>query len=82
MHVCSKEVFDWPTEVFIPRTETVYESMKNIGPDQNSVVIFATWLGQMKHFRPILTGEGLCYTFNAINSMEIYSDECANQNIH
>lgn len=75
MHVCSKEVINWNKELNISRTKTIYESIKNIGPDQSSVVIFTTWLDQIRHFEPIFTGEGLCYTFNSLNSREIYSDE-------
>lgn len=59
----------------IPRTETVYETLRDLGVDRDSVIPFATFLGQIAHFQPIFTGDGLCFTFNSINSMEIYSDE-------
>lgn len=59
----------------IPRSETIYETLQNLGIDRASVVVFATFIGQFAHFQPIYTGDGLCFTFNSINSMEIYSDE-------
>lgn len=81
MHLCFKEVINWREPLDIPRTETIYKTIKGISPDQSSVILFATWLGQIAHFKPIFTGEGLCYTFNAINSKDIYSDECVRVNI-
>lgn len=75
MQLCLKEVINWREQMIIPRTESIYKTIEGIGPDQGSVVAFATWLGQIAHFKPILTGDGLCYTFNALNSRDIYSDE-------
>lgn len=74
LHVCFKEVMDMDG-VEVPRTETIYETLQDLGVERTSVVAFATFLGQIAHFHPIFTGEGLCFTFNSINSMEIYSDE-------
>lgn len=61
--------------VDIPRTETIYQSLQDLGIDRTAVIAFSTFLGQLAIFQPIFTGEGLCFTFNSINSMEIYSDE-------
>lgn len=61
--------------VDIPRTETIYQSLQDLGIDRAAVIAFSTFLGQLAIFQPIFTGEGLCFTFNSINSMEIYSDE-------
>lgn len=61
--------------VVIPRTETIYQSLQDLGIDRTAVIAFSTFLGQLAIFQPIFTGEGLCFTFNSINSMEIYSDE-------
>lgn len=74
MQVCSKEVGDL-NDVVVPRYKSIYETIQEIGPDPTSTVVFATWLGQFARFKPIFTGEGLCYTFNSINSVDIYSSE-------
>lgn len=64
--------------VEIPRTETIYQTILDLGIERSTVIVFATFSGQIALFQPIFTGEGLCYTFNAINSMDIYSDEYGN----
>lgn len=61
--------------VKIPRTETIYQTLQDLGVERSSVIVFATFSSQLALFSPIYTGEGLCFTFNSINSMEIYSDE-------
>lgn len=77
MHICHNEFKLLPNGSDILRTESIYETIKTIGPDLGSVIAFATWLDQLAPFQPILTGEGLCYTFNTLNSRDIYSNEYA-----
>lgn len=74
LHVCFKEVMNMDG-IEIPRTESIYQSLLDLGIDRNVVIPFATFSGQIAIFHPIFTGEGLCFTYNSINSMEIYSDE-------
>lgn len=59
----------------LPRSESVYETIQNIGPEPSSVILFATWISQYVRFMPIFTNEGLCFTFNSMNSEEIYTEE-------
>lgn len=77
MHICSKEFIDMAEDLVVRRTESIYETIRKISPKQSSIIVFSTWLGQLEHLQPIFTGEGLCYTFNSINSRDIYSDEWA-----
>lgn len=46
-----------------------------MAPDKRSFIQFPTFLGQLYSLSPQYTGEGLCYTFNSLDSDEIYSDE-------
>lgn len=75
MQICFKEAPDLDSDVVIARIDSIYKTIQEIGPDSSSTLVFATWLGQFVSFQPIFTGEGLCYTFNAINSADIYSSE-------
>lgn len=79
MHICSKEFIDSAEDLVVPRTESIYETIRKISPERSSTIVFSTWLGQVEHLQPIFTGEGLCYTFNSINSREIYTDEIASE---
>lgn len=59
----------------ILRSETIYKTMKRMAPTANNIIeknIFAFF---ERDFKPIYTGNGICYTFNSLNSREIYSDE-------
>lgn len=75
MHICFREFSLLNENTNISRTESIYQTIQSIGPDQSSVVVFATWIGQIAHFKPILTGEGFCYTYNSLNSRDIYTNE-------
>ena len=46
-----------------------------MGPDVDSVILFASFKKTVVRFEPIFTPDGLCFTFNALNSRDIYTDE-------
>lgn len=75
LHVCYKELGKTFDGVSIPLTQSIYETIEEISPDLGSVIQFSTFMGEIAHFRPIFTGEGLCFTFNSLNSRDIFSDE-------
>lgn len=75
LHVCSKELGHLVDGTIIPRTESIYKTIEEMSPNMNSVIQFATFMGQFARTRKIFTGEGLCFTFNSLNSWEIFSDE-------
>lgn len=62
--------------IVVPNGESIYESIKEITLNMNSTIQSAMWLYKVEStfFKPIYTAEGLCYTFNSINSQDIYTD--------
>lgn len=75
MHICFKQFRRLSDDLQMSRSESIYQTIENIGPEQSIVILFATWIGQFTRFKPIFTSEGLCYTFNSLNSEEIYTNE-------
>lgn len=76
-HICPRlaEQIDY-SEKYI--NESIYNIIEN-----NSINMFESILGGLfgeipghfsKNIVPVLTDEGLCFSFNALNSHEIYTD--------
>lgn len=58
--------------------ESIYETIENIAftlLEGNSICIWKNRQGCTKFVKPLITEDGLCVTFNALNSDEMYTDE-------
>lgn len=59
--------------------DTIYDIIREMAPSLNDTMLECMWQYDVDNcselFRPILTDEGLCFTFNAINSHEMYTKE-------
>lgn len=73
--ICIMEMPRLANGVKIPRTESVYKTITRMGPNIDSVILFASFKKTVVRFEPIFTPDGLCFTFNSLNSRDIYTDE-------
>lgn len=75
LQTCFKE-HRFPADVVMPSSPSIYETIKNITLAKEFFFELKMWQHQTDKFEyePLYTDEGLCYTFNSINSEEIYTD--------
>lgn len=60
--------------------ERIFDTIHELAPNFTDTMFFCKWrntftLCQDIGFQPVLTEEGVCFTFNALNSEDIYTDE-------
>lgn len=59
--------------------EWIYDVITQMAPSLRNIFAACIWQGVnypcWELFVPILTDKGLCFTFNSINSREIYTEE-------
>ena len=59
--------------------EWIYGIFGDVAPSLNDTLTHCMWLNKdgpcAKMFVPVLTENGLCFTYNALNSHEIYTNE-------
>lgn len=56
---------------------SIYETIKDISPGLSSVMDYdeRDFQDRLIEFKPTFTARGLCFTFNSMNSEEIYRDQ-------
>ncbi|XP_031635398.1 pickpocket protein 28-like [Contarinia nasturtii] len=74
-HVCNKDLKNLIDGLVVPITESVYNTIEEIEPGRSSIIQFSTFIGQLTFFKKIFTGEGVCYTFNSLDSREIFTND-------
>lgn len=59
--------------------KTLFNIIRDVAPSFNDTMFFCKWRNDYPPcrdlFSPVLTEEGVCYTFNDLNSEDIYTDE-------
>ncbi|XP_031628298.1 pickpocket protein 28-like [Contarinia nasturtii] len=59
----------------------IYSIIKNLAPNMFDTLFYCKWRNKFsfcyEHYKPVLTEEGLCFTFNALDPWDIYTDEMA-----
>lgn len=59
--------------------ETMYQTLAEMAPTMNDSFNQCWWQSKMENcsslIGPVMTEEGLCYSFNALNSHDIYTEQ-------
>lgn len=59
--------------------ESIYDVIRDMAPNFEETVQICWWQSKIencsKFVFPVMTEEGICFTFNSLNSREIYTDQ-------
>lgn len=76
VQICLK--YSIHVEVSMPKNYSICNIIREFSSHRYYSVVMAFWKNDRVtpiNFQPIFTEEGLCFTFNTINSRDIYSDQ-------
>ncbi|XP_055307692.1 pickpocket protein 28-like [Sitodiplosis mosellana] len=81
LHICHIQDADFGYYQSKYANESIYELIKDTAPALNDTFFYCEWQHELipcaSVFAPVLTDDGLCFSFNALNSQEIYTEEMA-----
>lgn len=79
IHICH---FDFKDDIRFHEEFTnssIFETMQDIMPAFNETITKCKWRREKRAcdelLSPIITGAGLCYAFNSLNSHDVYTNE-------
>lgn len=59
--------------------EDIFNVIQDVAPTVDEIMLSCSWKGTnfncSEYLQPVLTNDGVCFTFNALNSRDIYTDE-------
>ena len=59
--------------------EDVFNVIRDVAPTVEEITLSCSWKGAIincsEYLKPVMTHDGVCYTFNGLNSRDIYTDE-------
>ncbi|KAJ6645324.1 F-box-like/WD repeat-containing protein ebi [Pseudolycoriella hygida] len=63
-------------EINVSSSPSIYDTIKDLSPE-TMLNFYVTWIGNDYTSKPFYTEDGICYTYNSLNSNELYSDAIA-----
>lgn len=79
IHLCNAQLIEYLEFGQNITTNEIYDIVRDLAPSLNDTMYYCKWRNEFNDcnaiFLPILTEEGICYTFNALNSRDIYTNE-------
>lgn len=59
--------------------ESIYDVIERMAPSMDGTLYKCMWNYKLEfcyeYFTPVFTADGLCFTFNGLNSHEVYTEE-------
>lgn len=59
--------------------DSIYEVLEDLAPNRDYTINACQWqqkkVNCIEYMSPIMTNHGVCFSFNALNSQDMYTDE-------
>lgn len=81
-NICNRPLVDYYQRTNFT-DESIFRIIQDVALSLNDTMLYCEWRGMGNFctalFQPILTEEGVCFSFNDLNSRDIYTEEYANE---